>query len=72
MGKINCQIHVICDVSERAYGAALYIRSTDGTDISLRLVCSLNRLAPIKKVTPPRLELTAALFGEYLPNYFRK
>jgi len=30
-GKGNCQILVFCNASERAYGAALYIRSTDGS-----------------------------------------
>jgi len=71
-GKTIGQIYVFCDTSERAYGAALYIRSTHGTDISVRPVCSKNRMSSLKKVTLPRLELVAALVGERLLSYFCK
>jgi hypothetical protein len=43
------QTHVFCDASERAYGAVLYVRSTTRKGIVLRLACSKNRLAPVKK-----------------------
>jgi hypothetical protein len=56
-GRKACQLHVFCDASERAYGAVLYLRSTHSTGASVRIVCSKNRLAPLKKVTLPRLEL---------------
>jgi len=36
----------------------------------VRLACSKNRLAPVKKVTLPRLELLAALVGARLLHYF--
>jgi hypothetical protein len=71
-GKGTCQIHVFCDASERAYGAALYIRSKHGTETVVRIACSKNRLVPLKKVTLPRLELIAALVGARLLNYFCK
>jgi hypothetical protein len=69
-GKDDCQIHVFCDTSERTYGTALYIHSTHGTETTVRIVCSKNRLAPLKRVTIPRLELIAALIGARLLNYF--
>ncbi|KAJ4430639.1 hypothetical protein ANN_19229 [Periplaneta americana] len=52
-----------CDASERAYGAVIYVRSTKDDCVSVSLACSKNRLAPVKKVTLPRLELQAALVG---------
>jgi hypothetical protein len=66
----TCQVHVFCDASETARGAALYIRSAHGTETSVQIACSKNRLAPLKKVTFPRLELRAALVVTRLLNYF--
>ncbi|XP_015904856.2 uncharacterized protein [Parasteatoda tepidariorum] len=56
-------IHVFCHASKRAYEAVLYIVSSQGDQANVHLVCSRNRLAPIKKVTLLRLELLAALMG---------
>ena len=50
------RIHVFCDAFTRTYGAVLYIRSTHRTGTLVRIVCSKNRLAPLKRVTLPRLE----------------
>ena len=66
----SSQTHVFCDASERAYGAALYLRSINDDHTIVRLVCSKNRLAPVKRVTLPRLELLAALVGTRLLKYF--
>ncbi|XP_077275276.1 uncharacterized protein LOC143904452 [Temnothorax americanus] len=58
---INIQLHGFCDASEKAYGAVLYLRSTTSSGIHIvRLVCSKTRVAPIKRLTLPRLELSAA------------
>ena len=73
MGTSNdhdIQIHVFCDASERAYGAALYVRSTTREGVIARPACIKNRLAPVKKITLPRLELLAALVGVRLLQYF--
>jgi hypothetical protein len=66
----DSQIHVFCDASERAYGAVLYVRSTTQEGVIVRLACSKNRLAPVKKITLPRLELLAALIRARLLQYF--
>lgn len=66
----DSQVHVFCDASEKAYGAVLYVRSSSEDNIVVRLSCSKNRLAPVKKVTLPRLELLAALMGTRLLRYF--
>ena len=54
------QIHGFCDSSERAYGACLYICSTDNNTTSCELLCSTSKVAPLKQLTIPRLELCAA------------
>ncbi|GFW18571.1 integrase catalytic domain-containing protein [Trichonephila clavipes] len=45
-----------------AYGAALYLRciNTSG-EISVRLLCSKSKVAPLKSITIPRLELCGAV-----------
>ena len=61
------QLHVFCDASEAAYGCAAYVRFSykDGS-YSCCLVMSKSRLAPLKVVTLPRLELNAARAGARL------
>jgi hypothetical protein len=59
-----------CDAFERAYGAVLYVRSTTRWGILVKLACSKNKLAPVKKIILPRLELLAALIGARLLQYF--
>lgn len=55
-------LHGFCDASERAYGACLYIQSEDGGGHKTSsLLCSKSRVAPIKKITLPRLELCGAV-----------
>jgi hypothetical protein len=66
----NVQIHGFCDSSETAYGACLYIRSMDGNEqTSCKLLCSTSKVAPIKQLTIPRLELCAAVL---LAKLFRR
>ncbi|XP_063915672.1 uncharacterized protein LOC135131754 [Zophobas morio] len=55
------QIHGFSDASTKAYGAAVYIRTTDiSNSHTVKLLCSKTRVAPIKQITLPRLELCAA------------
>ena len=59
---IKFQLHGFCDASEKAYGACIYLRSTDMQGKHrTSLVCSKSRIAPLKSTTIPRLELCAAL-----------
>lgn len=58
----NIQLHGFCDASNAAYGAVLYVRSTSsvGTHM-IRLLSSKTRVAPIKRISLPRLELCATV-----------
>ncbi|XP_070521658.1 uncharacterized protein [Cardiocondyla obscurior] len=58
----NTQIHGFCDASTHGYGACLYLRSIDKNGkIMNRLICSKSRVAPLKTISIPRLELCGAL-----------
>ena len=61
------QLHVFCDASEVAYGAVGYVRYCfkDGS-YECSLVMAKSRVAPVKTVTLPRLELDAARCGARL------
>ena len=55
------QIHGFSDASEKAYAAVIYLRSTYGNgSVSVCIITSKTRVAPIKPHTIPRLELLGA------------
>jgi hypothetical protein len=56
------ELHGFSDASEVAYGACIYLRSIDVQGkITTRLLCSRSRVAPLKRLSLPRLELCAAM-----------
>nr|XP_012235059.1 PREDICTED: uncharacterized protein LOC105679561 [Linepithema humile] len=58
----SLEIHEFCDASSRAMAAVVYSRtiSTNG-QIHIQLVCSKTKVAPLKRLTIPRLELSGAV-----------
>lgn len=61
-----------CDASERAIGACLYVVSTDNQGKRhAKLLCSKSKVAPLKTISLPRLELEAALLLAQLTQQAR-
>lgn len=55
------ELHGFCDASLDAYGAAIYIKSINHKGHGeARLLCARSRVAPVKTITLPRMELCAA------------
>ena len=58
-------LHEFTDSSEEAYEAVGYLRSKklSSGNINMSLVASKAKVAPLKSISLPRLELTAAVLG---------
>lgn len=68
-GAIESQIHSFCDASQSAYGCCLYLRTVNSNgEVYTRLICAKSRVAPLKCLTLPRLELCGALLAAQLTD----
>ncbi|XP_064633651.1 uncharacterized protein LOC135491609 [Lineus longissimus] len=74
LGEISSiELHGFGDASEKAYGAAVYIRVVDQNGYTAaRLVMSKSKVAPVKKVSLPRLELLAAVVNTRLVKFVKE
>ncbi|GFW03164.1 integrase catalytic domain-containing protein [Trichonephila clavipes] len=68
----DVELHSFCDASKKAYGAAIYLRTKSRNGISVKLVTSKSRVAPLNCVTLPRLELLGALVAARLASKVKK
>ncbi|XP_055633285.1 uncharacterized protein LOC129773665 [Toxorhynchites rutilus septentrionalis] len=62
------QLHVFVDASENGYAAVAYLRFEKDGEVECALVGAKTRVAPLRFVSIPRLELQAAVIGARLAN----
>ena len=68
IGNSNCQLLCFCDASTKAYASVIYLK----TDTGINLLFSKSRVAPVKKLGTPRLELPAVLIGVRNLNFVQE
>ncbi|OXA36644.1 uncharacterized protein LOC110862921 [Folsomia candida] len=68
----NLQLHTFCDASQNAYAAAVFIRVETEDEVFIQLLQAKSRVAPINKVTTPRLELLGCTIATRLTSAVKK
>ena len=67
------ELHHFSDACQKGYGQCSYIRLVDADNqVNCSLVMAKSRVAPLKPLTIPRLELTAALVSSKVSCMLRK
>ena len=69
----SSQLHHFADASQHAYGAVTYLRLTNSEgDVHCSFIIGKSRLSPLKQLTIPRLELSAAVVATRLDRMVMK
>ena len=69
---VSTQLHGFSDASESAYAGVVYLRMVDSHGkVHISLVASKTKVAPLKRLTIPRLELCGAQLLTKLLDHVR-
>lgn len=69
----SVELHSFSDASVNGYGQCLYLRMVNNHDeVHCALVMAKLRVTPLKPVTVPRLELTAAVVSTKISSFLQK
>ena len=67
------QLIVFCDASNEAFGACAYLRwKINDDNFEMKFLAAKSRVAPLKSLTIPRLELQAAVIGARLSSCLKE
>ncbi|XP_055585414.1 uncharacterized protein LOC129738255 [Uranotaenia lowii] len=59
----DVELHIFSDASESAYGCAAFFRAKVNGEVRCSLLMSRSKVAPLKQLSIPRLELLGAVVG---------
>lgn len=65
-------MHIFVDASEVAYSCVAYFRSETEGLVQVAFVCGKTKVAPLKTISIPRLELKAAVLGTRMLNTIKE
>ena len=67
---VNIQLHGFCDASQTGYGCCVYLRCVQADhSVTIQLLIAKSRVAPLKQISLPRLELCGAHLLSKLMKY---
>ncbi|KAK3087993.1 hypothetical protein FSP39_013221 [Pinctada imbricata] len=66
------ELHHFSDASNSGYGQCSYLRIVNGTQVHCSFLIGKARVAPLKVVTIPRLELTAAVLSVKMSSFLKR
>lgn len=70
---LSCEMHGFSDSSESGFSAVVYFRFViPDQNIQLRLICAKSKVAPLKRISLPRLELCGAVLLSNLMDFVLK
>ncbi|XP_043063902.1 uncharacterized protein LOC122320026 [Drosophila ficusphila] len=68
----NVQLHIFCDASKYAYATCAYLRFEYKDQVECTLISAKSRVAPLKPMSIPRLELQGSLLGARLSKSIKE
>lgn len=68
----HLSLHIFSDASKVAFAAVIFLRVVRSHSVTIHIVAAKARVAPVRKLTIPRLELLAAVIGARLYEDVRK
>ena len=66
--ECELSLHVFVDAGSEAYAACVYLRAIHKESVFVRLIAAKGRVAPLKYMSIPKLELMSAVLGARLLN----
>lgn len=65
------EVHGFADASQKGYAAAVYLKCINENTVSVSLIFSKTKVAPLKTISLPRLELMASVMLANMVNHFK-
>jgi len=70
--SLKYSLHVFSDASRVSYATIAYLRCENEKKVKVQLLQAKSRVAPLRKITIPRLELLACVIGARLAYFVKK